>query len=126
MYLASLPKQHDLIVVGLIYAAMLSFFAIQNMDSVRRISLPRSQDIGGMTYPIYLIHAHFGYMVLSRFANPDNTALVYTLLLLTVVTLAWLMWYVIEVKQADFWHRFFSKFVKPVEKYKNKFLLLTS
>ncbi|MCK4098434.1 acyltransferase [Acinetobacter radioresistens] len=120
MYLASLSKQHNLIIVALIYAAMLGFFAIQNMDRFRKINLPRSQDIGGMTYPIYLIHAHFGYMILNRFATPENQALVYTLLLLTVISLSWILWYVIEVKQANFWHKFFSFSVKPVEKIEAK------
>ena len=120
MYMASIPKGNNIIVVGLIYAAMLSFFTIQNMDKFRNINLPRSQDIGGMTYPIYLIHAHFGYMILNRFATPDNQALVYTLLLITVVSLSWMLWYVIEVKQANFWHKFFSFAVKPVEKIEAK------
>ncbi|MFW1952011.1 acyltransferase family protein [Acinetobacter beijerinckii] len=120
MYLASIPKHHNLIVVVLIFAAMLSFFTIQNIDRFRKISLPRSQDIGGMTYPIYLIHAHFGYMVLNRFANPENQAIVYTLLLITVLSLSWALWYVIEVKQTNFWHKFFSFAVKPVKKIEAK------
>lgn len=120
LYEASIPKGNNIFVVALIYAAMLSFFAIQNSEKFRHIDLPKSQDIGGMTYPIYLIHAHFGYMILNQFATPDNQTLVYTLLLITVVSLSWMLWYVIEVKQANFWHKVFSFAAKPVEKIETK------
>lgn len=120
MYEAGMQKGNNILIVSGIYIAILGFFSLLNIDRFRSISLPRSQDIGGMTYPIYLIHAHFGYMILNRFATPENQALVYTLLLLTVISLSWILWYVIEVKQANFWHKFFSFSVKPVEKIEAK------
>lgn len=116
MYQAGIMKENNIVVVALIYAAMLSFFAILNVDRFRKINLPYAQDIGGMTYPIYLIHAHFGYMVLNQFATPENQTLIYSLLLIIVLSLSWILWYVIEVKQANLWHRFFSFSVKPIEK----------
>lgn len=120
MYQAGIAKGNNILVVGLIYAAMLSFFTLLNVDRFRSISLPRAQDIGGMTYPIYLIHAHFGYMALNQFATPENQVLVYALLLIVVVSLSWILWYVVEVRQANFWHRLFSFTVKPVEKIEAK------
>lgn len=120
MYQAGIMKENNIVVVALIYAAMLSFFAILNVDRFRKINLPYAQDIGGMTYPIYLIHAHFGYMALNQFATPENQTLIYSLLLIIVLSLSWILWYVIEVKQANLWHRFFSFSVKPIEKIEAK------
>ena len=120
MYQAGIAKDNNILIVGLIYAAMLSFFTLLNIDRFRSISLPRAQDVGGMTYPIYLIHAHFGYMTLNQFATPENQTLVYALLLIVVVSLSWMLWYVVEVWQANFWHKFFSFTVKPVEKIEAK------
>lgn len=102
MYEAGIQKGNNILIVSGIYLAMLGFFTLLNIDKFRTISLPRAQDLGGMTYPLYLIHAHFGYMFLNRFATNENQTLVYALLLIIVMSLSWILWYVIEVKQANF------------------------
>ncbi|WHR58400.1 acyltransferase family protein [Acinetobacter haemolyticus] len=120
MYEAGIQKGNNILIVSGIYLAMLGFFTLLNIDKFRTISLPRAQDLGGMTYPLYLIHAHFGYMFLNRFATNENQTLVYALLLIIVMSLSWILWYVIEVKQANFWHKFFSFAIKPVKKIEAK------
>lgn len=120
MYSAGIDKNNNIVFVTLIYLIMLGFFWMLNMDRWRNVSLPFSKDLGGMTYPIYLIHAHFGYMFLNKFATNSNYYFIYLVLLLIVFVLSWVIWNLIEVRQSDFWHRFFSKAVKLVEKIESK------
>ena len=117
---------NNFFIVTLIYIIMLGFFSLLNVDKFRSISLPYSQDLGGMTYPLYLIHAHFGYMVLNKFATSVNYIWVYFLLLFFIFMMSWCLWYLIEVIQANFWHRFFTFTVKPVEKIESKLSQPTS
>lgn len=117
IYQAGMAKQNDIVVVTLIYIFMLTFFLILNFDRFSNLYLPRSQDIGGMTYPIYLIHAHFGYMFLNQFATPKNQILIYSVLLIVVLFLSWFLWYIIEVKLKSFWSSFFDFLVKPLSKF---------
>ncbi|MFV7444392.1 acyltransferase family protein [Acinetobacter pittii] len=121
MYNAGVDKNNNIVIVTLIYLTMLGFFWILNIDKWRNISLPYSKDLGGMTYPIYLIHAHFGYMFLNKFATNTNYYYVYAVLLLIIIVLSWTIWNLIEIKQSDFWYKFFTKVVKPIEKIENKF-----
>lgn len=121
MYSAGIDKNNNIIVVTFIYLIILGFFCLLNMDKWRNISLPYSKVLGGMTYPIYLIHAHFGYMFLNKFATNANFYFVYLILFLIILTLSWAIWNLIEVRQNDFWYRFFSKVVKPIEKIESKF-----
>ncbi len=54
---------------------MFGFFASLR-GPVGRLSLPGSRLLGGLTYPLYLIHAHVGYMILSRFHEDHMAAYV--------------------------------------------------
>lgn len=119
-YTLSLEKEHSILIVALIYSAILMFFSLLNVEKYREINLPFAKDLGGITYPLYLIHAYFGYLFLSQFANPSNIWVMYPLLIAIVLVVSWLLWYMIEVKQANFWHKFFSFTIKPIEKLETK------
>lgn len=119
-YTVSVEKEHNLLIVASIYSAIIIFFSLLNVDRCRDINLPFARDLGGMTYPLYLIHAYFGYLFLSHFADPSNAWLMYPLLILIVFVISWLLWYTLEIKHASFWHRFFSITVKPIEKLEVK------
>ncbi|QNN81640.1 acyltransferase [Brachybacterium sp. Z12] len=47
------------------------------VPQVRNLRLPGSKTAGALTYPVYLLHAHIGYMLLDRFATESNKWLVY-------------------------------------------------
>lgn len=121
MYCAGADKNNNIIIVTLIYLIMLGFFWVLNIDKWRGIFLPYSKELGGMTYPIYLIHAHFGYMFLNKFASSSNYYFIYAILFLIILVLSWVIWSLIEVKQNNFWYNFFSRVVKPIEKIESKF-----
>lgn len=116
MYHTEIAKEDNIVIVTLIYAAMLGFFVLLNLERCRSVNLPHAPDIGGMTYPIYLIHAHFGYMFINQFATSENQNVVYVLLFIIIISLSWMLWYVVEMRQSNFWHKFFSFTVKPVER----------
>lgn len=117
MYQAGIAKENNILIVGLIYVVMLSFFTILNIDHFKSINLPYAKDVGWMTYPMYLIHAHFGYMFLNQFAIFNNQSLIYCILFVIVLSLSWFLWYVIEIKLNNFWNKFFDFLVKPLSKF---------
>jgi peptidoglycan/LPS O-acetylase OafA/YrhL len=94
-------------VVTLFFAALLSFL----VPRVAALELPGSKLAGGLTYPLYLVHAHIGYMVISTFATTSNTWLVYAATVALVVTIAWLLHEFVEKRPGARWNRLFDRTV---------------
>ncbi|HVD98461.1 MAG TPA: acyltransferase [Cytophagaceae bacterium] len=92
------------------------FFTSLNFESVRNIKLFKSELLGALTYPLYLIHAHFGYAFLSKFATDNNKWILYPVLILIVLTVAYTIHLFIEKKLKSFWNSFFEKAVTPLSK----------
>lgn len=92
------------VVVGMI-CLFFAFFTLLNLDRVQQLRLPLSRTLGALTYPVYLIHAHFGYMFLSRFATDQNKLWMYPLTIAIVLAVAYGMNRVIEVGLAGFWKK---------------------
>lgn len=106
--------------IGLIVTAFFAFFVCQNTNKGQSLQLPWSRTFGALTYPIYLIHAHFGYMAISQFATEDNKVVVYVLTLLAVVAVAFFMHRVIEQKLAPLWKMLFNNVVgRPIDFVQN-------
>ncbi len=78
--------------------------------AVRRVRLPGSATAGALTFPLYLLHAHIGYMLLDRFATEENKWLVYSLVLAFVMALAYGLHRVVEKNPTSrrFWSWLFS------------------
>jgi len=96
----------------IIAAVIISFFALFtfiNSTAAAAIKLPGSRLAGGLTYPVYLIHAHFGYMALNHFANDHNKILIYSLCLVITLIVAYLIHIFAEKKTALFWEDLFSR-----------------
>ncbi|KQQ94542.1 hypothetical protein ASF62_10735 [Leifsonia sp. Leaf325] len=88
-----------------------TFFAAMLLTRSRRVSaiaLPASALLGGLTYPIYLLHAHIGYMMLQRFATDSNKLLVYPLLIGSVILAAYGVHRLIEINLRTTWRRLFD------------------
>ena len=49
------------IVAGVVVVIFLFFF-LQNTQRLQNFKLPLSKTLGALTYPVYLIHANFGYV----------------------------------------------------------------
>lgn len=76
---------------------------------VAALRLPWSHTVGALTYPLYLIHATFGYTLLALFATDSNKWVVYPVVIAVVVVLAWLLHRVVEVRLKTFWLGFFDR-----------------
>ncbi|ATG54787.1 acyltransferase [Brachybacterium ginsengisoli] len=72
---------------------------------VRSLRLPGSATAGGLTYPIYLLHAHIGYMLLDTFATESNKWVAYAAVVGFVLILAYALHRLVERHPASrrFW-----------------------
>lgn len=102
--------------IALILAAFYLVFLIVNHSAKWSFSFPLSKQLGGLTYPIYLLHAHIGYMLLSRYADNQNRWVVYAGVFCVVITMAALINLLIERKMKLFWERIFESLFSLVEK----------
>lgn len=90
------------IIAGIIVFQFL-FFLIIGLESIKSLTLPLSKLAGNLTYPVYLIHAHLGYMLLSHFADEHNKLIIYAASLAVVFVLAYLINLYIEQRLQTFW-----------------------
>ncbi|MGP9536876.1 acyltransferase family protein [Brachybacterium sp. AOP43-C2-M15] len=86
----------------LVFLMMLSTVIPQ----VRSLRVPGSATAGALTYPLYLLHAHIGYMLLDRFATESTKWLAYALVTGFVLALAYLLHVTVERHPLSrrFWH----------------------
>lgn len=101
-------------VITSIIVVFFVFFLLQNTRFMQNKSLPFSRTFGALTYPVYLIHAHFGYMFISQFANENNKYWIYALTIFIVIAVSYLMHKIIEVKLAKVWKALFMNTLSPV------------
>lgn len=100
---------YSLIIIAAVVASFFALFAFINTTLGASLKLPGSRLAGGLTYPVYLIHAHFGYMVLNHFATEQNKILVYLFCLASVLSIACLIHIFAEKKPAAYWHTLFAR-----------------
>jgi peptidoglycan/LPS O-acetylase OafA/YrhL len=100
---------YSLAIIAAVIVSFFVLFAFINSATGSALKLPGSRLAGGLTYPVYLIHAHFGYMALNHFATDENKILVYFLCLVIVLIIAYLIHIVAEKKLATFWEDLFSR-----------------
>jgi len=88
--------------VSIIIISFYVLFALFKMPSLSAIKLPRAQLFGGLTYPLYLSHAHLGYMVFNRFGDQQNQWILVLLMVCVSISLAYLVHTRIEHGCKDF------------------------
>lgn len=100
---------------GILLAFFLLFFSLQ-MPSVKNLKLPASKFLGALTYPIYLIHAHIGYILINKFADESNKLFVYSLIIAAVIISAFGLHWIVEVKLLRVWQTLFAWLIKkPID-----------
>lgn len=92
-----LPNQDAVLVVSMIFVTIYFFF-IGMAFNTRDFSLPQSSVMGALTYPIYLLHAHIGYMLIDRFGNDDNKWIVLIIVLSFIIVLSYFVAFIFERK----------------------------
>lgn len=82
---------------------VLGFFALFLTMGFRTIRLPAAQKVGAMTFPLYLLHAHIGYTLMSRFGSSDHPYLTVSTTIIAMIGSAYAVSQYIE---------------RPVQKYR--------
>lgn len=103
--------------VGWIIVTM--FFAIflyQISTRGRNLKLICSRLAGRLTYPIYLIHMHFGYIALNEFANNDNKYFVMLVIFFLVVLFALFINRVLEERLHFLWKLIFQRTIGGISR----------
>lgn len=85
----------DRIAAGLSLAAIA---AVGIALYARRLPIPANIviAIGGITYPLYLLHQHIGYMIFNRLNGTMPPWLIVTMTAAAMVLLAWMIWRYVE------------------------------
>lgn len=94
-------------IVGVIISCFFVFFIFQNSKYAQQLKLPFSQTLGSLTYPIYLIHSHFGYLFISKYGSEDNKIFIYITAISIVLLISYLMHRIIEVNLSRLWNKIF-------------------
>lgn len=89
-------------VVAFIISVMFLFFLCLRFCHSRGVDSPFSRTLGAVTYPLYLLHAHLGFMLLSSYADESNKWVAYACTALLVALLAY------------FVHRLVDRWATPV------------
>jgi peptidoglycan/LPS O-acetylase OafA/YrhL len=107
-------------IVFFIISLFFIYFIFLNKTKGMPIKINGSKTLGALTYPIYLIHAHFGYMFLNQYASNDNRLKSYMTLMLLVFFTSYLIHYFIEKKLSLLWKMLFTntigKAIQLIEK----------
>jgi peptidoglycan/LPS O-acetylase OafA/YrhL len=106
-YAYSVPVTVSLVSLG--YLSML----VSSGSSLSRWRLAGATTIGALTYPVYLLHAHLGYMTLSHTATDETKWVGYATCGCAVLVLAYAMHVLVERKGSAFWRRVFVWIVDP-------------
>lgn len=95
-----------------IVASFFLFFLFLNSKRGKSLTLPKSYILGALSYPLYLIHAHVGYLLLSTFATENNKHIIYVLIVVLIVLTSYFIHRVIEKKYWKYWNKFFHATVE--------------
>ena len=93
----------------LIVITLFALVALMLIPRLAALSLPLSKPMSDLTYPIYLLHAHIGYVVLNSFATTTNAGWVYAMMFVGLLVSAFLLHEIVEVRMSNFWFAFFDR-----------------
>ncbi|MCX7568270.1 acyltransferase [Sulfitobacter sp. F26169L] len=74
-------------VIGVSSGVFIALFLGATLSEINRLKLPFARSLGLATYPLYLLHAYIGYIVLSYLGTEENK-LILTLVLIVVMIAA--------------------------------------
>ncbi|MEY4375740.1 MAG: hypothetical protein RJB26_290 [Pseudomonadota bacterium] len=95
-------------VVSVLVGMFFVLFIVLGTPWGESVDLPGARWAGAITYPLYLVHAHIGYMVLSHLGARGWHAAAYVATFALVLALAWLLHRVIETRGAQLWRTVFA------------------
>lgn len=102
----SITYQPD--IVSAIIISFFLFFIVLNTRFGAALKLPKSYLLGVLTYPLYLIHVSWGYILLNHFATDGNKYAAYIAVTVIVLAISFCIHKIIEVRLGSFWRALFS------------------
>jgi peptidoglycan/LPS O-acetylase OafA/YrhL len=77
---------------------LVSILIIVGATHIRRLPLSAGVVIavGGMTYPLYLLHQQIGYDIINQIGPVGNPAMLVALIVLAITLLSWAIWRFVE------------------------------
>lgn len=99
---------------GIIAAVLLVFVAVMlclNLEMVRQLKLPGAALAGALTYPLYLVHANVGYILLTHFGSEERKWVAYSCVFAAVVGSAVVINVMVERRMKVFWFGLFNSTV---------------
>lgn len=110
------------LVVLLIVFSFYAYFWFLGNDKILRIRLPFAQQLGQITYPLYLIHQTIGYIIINHFANEQNKLYIILSLLIAMPLAGVALHYVAEDGLRNFWRAVFSSLIGTPVRYLETYL----
>ena len=83
--------QYSATVVTVIVLIIFGLLLLTLLPKISNMHIPGAVFLGAITYPLFLIHGRLGYMALERFATEQNKYLIYSLLIILAISIAYLM-----------------------------------
>lgn len=106
-----------LVIAALLIVCFLILVVAATFPKIAAIRIPLAGWAGRMTYPLYLLHAHNGYMLLNLFGTAENQRWLPLLMFFCVLLLAWGLERLVDGVLGKFWKRVFYRSVeKPVDR----------
>ncbi|WP_206476937.1 acyltransferase family protein [Microbacterium sp. KRD172] len=114
------PYVQSVPVTAVVVCGFFAVMLIQIIPKVTAWRIPKSYLLGALTYPLYLLHAHIGYMIFNRFADDENKWLIYSLALVLVLGLSYALFNLVEQRPKKMWVAFFNntagRILRPIER----------
>jgi len=101
--------EFNLYIIAAINSVFFAIFCITAFCQEHFMRKPWCYYFGILTYPLYLVHQHIGYMIFNTFGNGNNIGYLVLATIIAMLVLAWLIHRFVEVKLAKGFKRFSSK-----------------
>jgi peptidoglycan/LPS O-acetylase OafA/YrhL len=98
-------------IVALAVLGFFVFFLLLNTRAGERVEIPSARLLGGLTYPLYLVHAHIGYMLMSHFSSDANRWYSVPLIFAVVLLVALAIHLLVEKSLHGYWRALFRRTV---------------
>ena len=79
------------IIVGFATSCFIALFFVFSREKLRNLKLPFARRLGLMTYPLYLLHAYIGYVVLNIAATETNKLIIVPAVMICVLAASYLV-----------------------------------
>jgi peptidoglycan/LPS O-acetylase OafA/YrhL len=99
---------HSKYVITGVISLFFILFTFLITKKAENLKLPFSKVLGSLTYPMYLVHAHFGYMIINMFGKIANIYLIYLLVFSFVCIISYIIHYICDVKLFTFFKSLFT------------------